>query len=187
MEAPVKIILTTSRNPTPTMRAFCNDLRRVMPKAVHVNRGKMSVDEIAEKALEHEADRVIIVDRWHGGPCKIRFLTIGESGLLSIPPIISIASIRLQREFGISRIKPALSLVVLHPTASKEVGRFADALSIFLNIPILSMKAASKTNATVMRIWLGKGNRIETTFMVEPHHVEIGPRSAVSRIEWVKR
>ena len=65
------ILLTTSRRPTGRMRAFCRDLANSIPDVVRVNRGKMSQDGVAEKAIELEANRVILVDRWHGGPGKI--------------------------------------------------------------------------------------------------------------------
>jgi len=70
MHAPNKILLTTSRNPTPKIRTFCNDITRVIPSIVRVNRGKMSMDEVAEKALEYGADQFVVVDRWQGGPAK---------------------------------------------------------------------------------------------------------------------
>jgi len=176
-----KILLTTSRNPTPTIRSFCNDLTRVIPNIVRVNRGKMSTDEVAEKALEHDADRVVIVDQWQGRPGSIKFFRIGESGLVSILPIIQVAGIRLQREFGISKVKHALSLV------SEPAGKLlsvAEAVSKFFNIPVLSMDEAIKTGPTLMCISPDKLNRIVITFFVEPNHVEVGPRIIVSSLEW---
>lgn len=176
-----KILLTTSRNPTPTIRSLCNDLTRVIPNIVRVNRGKMSTDEVAEKALEHDADRVVIVDRWQGGLGSIKFFRIGESGLVSIPPVMHVAGVRLQREFGVSKIKPALSLM------SEPLGkvlRVAEAISKFLGISILLMDEAAKVGSTLMSILLDKGGRIAITFMVEPNDVEVGPRIIVSSLEW---
>jgi rRNA maturation protein Rpf1 len=187
MGASNKIFVTTSRNSTPTMRTFCNDLRRMIPNTVRVNRGKMSLDEVAEKALEQEANRVIIIDGWRGGPGKIRFFKIGESGLFSISLIINIASIRLQREFCVSKIKPAFSLVLSCARALKELLMVADVFSNFFTIPILSMDAAAKTNTPVMRVGLAKDNKIEMTFMVEHQHVEVGPRIIVSNMELIER
>ncbi|MFQ5836261.1 MAG: Brix domain containing protein, partial [Candidatus Bathyarchaeia archaeon] len=92
-------LLTTSRRPTPRIRTFCRDLARSIPNVVRVNRGKLSLDGIAEKALEFNADRVVIVDRWKGGPGKIEFFKIGQEGLVPVPPIMYVASIKLQREF----------------------------------------------------------------------------------------
>jgi len=179
-----EVLLTTSRNPTPRMRTFCSDLARVIPSTVHVNRGKMSTDEVAEKALEQDADRVVIIDRWHGGPGKINFFRVGESGLVSIPPVIHIAGIRLHREFGVSKVKPALSLVLSEPNASEAVLRVADALSRFFGIPLRSVREAVRASPTLMCVSRDKFHRIAITFMVEPEHVEIGPRVSVSSVEW---
>jgi len=130
-----KILLTTSRNPTPRIRTFCQDLARVIPNVVRVNRGKMSNEEVAEKALENSADRVVIVDRWHGGPGKIKFFQIGESGLVSVSPIIHIAGIKLQRELGALKVKPSLSMILTASSSSGEVLRVVHALSKFFYFP----------------------------------------------------
>jgi len=179
-----KILLTTSRNPTPRIRTFCNDLARVIPSIVRVNRGKMSVDEVAEETLEHDADSVVIVDRWHGGPSSIKFFHLGESGLVLIPPIIHVADIRLRREFSVSKVKPARSLVLLASKNSEEVSRTAEAFSKFFSVPILSMEEAFKAGSTLLRLARDKANRIVITFMVEPNHVEVGPRITVSSVKW---
>ena len=57
------ILLTTSRRPTGAIRSLCRDFVNSIPDVVRVNRGKMSLDGIAEKAIEVEADRVVVVDR----------------------------------------------------------------------------------------------------------------------------
>jgi len=176
-----KILLTTSRNPTPRMRTFCNDLANVIPNLLRVNRGKMSTDEVAEKALELNADRVVIVDRWHGGPGSIKFFRVGESGLVSIPPIIHVAGIRLSREFGISRVKPATSLIA---QPSLKVLSVVEALSKFFGIPILPIDEVAKVSSTLMSILRDNGSRIVITFIVKPNHVEVGPRIMVSNVEW---
>jgi len=184
MASSTKVLLTTSRNPTPRIRTFCSDLARIMPGIVRVNRGKMSTDEVAEKALEHEADRVIIVDRWHGGPGKIKLFRIGESGLVSNSPTINIAGIKLQRELGVSKVKPTHSFVLSASQNQTEVLRLADAFSKFFNIPFLSLEEAVKEGPTLMHVVSDRANRISIIFMVEPKHVEVGPRVTVSNLEW---
>ena len=94
MNAPRKIMLTTSRNPTPRIRTFCKDLARVIPNILHVNRGKMSINQVAEKALDYNVNHVAIVERWQGSPDRIEFFSIDSSGLVPVPPILYIAGIR---------------------------------------------------------------------------------------------
>jgi len=182
MVSPPKILLTTSRNPTLGIRTFCNDLAHVLPSLLRVNRGKMSADEVAEKALEYDAERVVIVDRWHGGWGSIKFFQVDESGLVSVPPVIHIASMRLRREFGVSGVKPALSLAVSEQSA--KVLMAADALSRFFGIPLLSSNETIESGSTVMYVSVDMSNKIVITFMVVPNEVEVGPRIAVSRMEW---
>jgi len=179
-----KILLTTSRNPTPTIRAFINDLSRVLPNTIRVNRGKMSTDEVAEKGLEHKAERVLIVDRLHGSLGKIKFYQIGESGLVSVSPTIQIAGLRLQREFEVSKVKPAHSVVLSISERSEEMMKIGNAFSTFFGIPTVSMNEAVKIAPTLMYVSRDKTNRTVISFMAEPEHVEIGPRIVVLGVEW---
>jgi len=144
----------------------------------------MSIDEVAEKALEHDADQVVIVDRWHGGPCQIKFFRVGDSDLVSVPPIVHISNIKLQRELGVSKAKLASSLVLSASDTSEEMLKVAETFSEFFRIPMLSIDEAVRNSPTLMLFSRGKTKRIVITFMVEPKHVEVGPRIAVSNVEW---
>ncbi|WP_243666398.1 hypothetical protein [Vulcanisaeta sp. JCM 16159] len=48
------IALTSSRDAGIRMRQFLNELELVIPNAVKVNRGKLSIIEVASKALAWE-------------------------------------------------------------------------------------------------------------------------------------
>ncbi len=178
-----KILLTTSRNPTPRIRTFCSELARMIPGIVRVNRGKMSADEVAEKALECEADRTVIVDRRHGGPGDIKLFKIGETGLVSTPPMIHVAGIRLQRDFGSSGGRPA-GYVIAASDDQGESLKVADALSSFFNTPIKTMQRASEQPTTYIYVSRDKAGRLVVTFMLDHGH-EIGPRIVVSGLEWL--
>ena len=184
MDLPAKILLTTSRNPTPRIRTFCHDLAEVMPNVAYVNRGKMSKDEIAEKTLEHDADRAVIVDRWQGGPSILRLFKVGESGLVSTPPIIHVAGIKLQRDLGFSRIKPASSIIAAKHDRFDDSIRLGSALAGFFGISIIETEDMVKTGSTILSISPDKSGRIMMTFMQEPNHREVGPHILISRVEW---
>jgi len=184
MDPPSKILLTTSRDPTPRIRAFCHDLAEVMPNVAYVNRGKMSNDEVAEKALEQDADRVVIVDRWQGGPGVLRLFKVGESGLVSTPPVIRVAGMKLQRDLGASRVKPASSIIAAKHNKSDDSGRLGNALSDFFGISMLETKDMITTGSTVLSISSNKPGKIVMTFMKEPNHREVGPHILISRVEW---
>ena len=184
MDLPAKILLTTSRDPTPRIRAFCHDLAEAMPNVMYVNRGKMNNDEIAEKTLEHDATRVIVVDRWQGGPGVLRLFEVGESGLVSTPPVIHVASMKLRRDLGASRVKPASSIIAAkHDGFDDSVG-LGNALSGFFGISIIETKDVVKTGSTILSISPDKSGRIMMTFVKEPNHREVGPRVLILRVEW---
>jgi len=178
-----KILLTTSREPTAKIRTLCNDLARVIPNTVRVNRGKMSTDDVAEKALEIDAERVVVIDRRQGGPGTIKFFKVEESGLVSIPPVVHVRSITLSRELGVSGVKPAVSLVMQPTMTSKEISKLAGALSKFLDVPILLMGTSFENGCTIMTISCDETDRTVITFMSDPEH-EVGPRIVVSSLEW---
>jgi len=94
------VLLTTSRKPTKSIRTLCNDLSHTFPKAMRINRGKLSLEGIAEKALELAIERVVIVNRWKGGPGKIEFFEFRQDSLNAVPPIVCVHNIKFRREFG---------------------------------------------------------------------------------------
>ena len=181
------ILLTTSRRPTRRIRTLCQDFARCVPKVVRINRGKLNLDEIAERALEINADRVIVVDRWKGGPGKIKLFLTEPTGLSPVPPLMYVAGIRLQREFE-KETKPVRSLDVTTALGnSPEVMKIAEHLSNFLNVPMLSMNEAVSKYRASMRVSHNGSGRIQITFMLFPQMVEIGHRITISRVVWEAR
>jgi len=178
------ILLTTSRRPTRRIRTLCQDLARSIPNIVRINRGKLSLDGVAERALELNADRVIVVDRWKGGPGEIKLFRLEPAGLTPVPPLMYVAGIRLKREFE-TETKAVRSLAVTAaPENLPEIAKITENLSIFLNFPMSSIdEAASKYKAS-MHVSHNASGRIQITFMLLPQMVEIGPRITVSRVVW---
>ncbi|KPV63148.1 MAG: putative Brix domain-containing ribosomal biogenesis protein [Candidatus Bathyarchaeota archaeon BA1] len=179
------ILLTTSRRPTRRIRTLCHDLARSIPNVVRINRGKLSLDGLAEKALELDADRVIVVDRWRGGPGKIELFQTGSEGLIPLSPLIYVVGIRLQREFRGVKTKPIRPLAITTPyTEPSEVLRFAEALSHFLNVPMLSLDSVLPKYSASMHISSDAPHRIQVTFVLLPQTIEIGPRITISHVVW---
>jgi len=178
------ILLTTSRRPTNRIRTFCRDLARSIPSVVRVNRGKLNLDGIAEKALEFDADRVMVVDQWKGEPGKIGLFRAGPEGLAPVPPLICVTSVKLQREFG-AKVKPTRSLIITTtPEESHDVLKVADSLSSFLDVPRSSMDEAVSKYPVSMHVSSSALHRIQVTFMLLPETIEVGPRITVSSVVW---
>ena len=184
MDMPAKILLTTSRNPTPRIRAFCHDLAEVIPHVMYENRGKMNNDGIAEKALEHDATRVIVIDRWQGGPGILRFFKVDESGLFPTPPVIHVEDMKLQRDLGALRVKPAPSIAAATHDRFDDSARLSNALSGFFDISLLETKDMIKTGSTILSVSSSKSGRILMTIIREPDYREVGQRVLISRVEW---
>ena len=94
------VLLTTSRRPTATIRTLCRDLSYVLPNAVRINRGKLSLEGVAETALESDAVKVMLFDRWEKGFAKIEFFEVEQDGLKSVPLTVYLNSARFRRDFG---------------------------------------------------------------------------------------
>ncbi len=179
------ILLTTSRRPTKGIRALCKDLSHTLPDILRINRGKLSLEGLAAKALELGAEKVVIIDRWKGGPGKIELYHV-DSKLQPTPPLVYLRSVKLRREFQTMpkgrRIKTVA--VAASPKPSQEVIRLEKALSDFFGIPIISRGDEHGGYNAIMLIATNPAGEIVTTFRLLPENVEIGPRMRISHLIW---
>jgi len=167
------------------MRTFCRDLARSIPNIVRINRGKLSLTEVAEKALENDADKVVIVDRWKGGPGKIRLFEVSHEGLRAVPPLICVKGVRFQRTFEKAKVRSVRSLaLVLSGEKTDQISKIEDAFSDFFEIPILSMEEAVKSFQAAMVVSSDSMERMRISFLLLPERVEMGPRISVSHVIW---
>ena len=151
---------------------------------MRVNRGKMSLDGVAEKAIELEADRIVVVDRWHGGSGKVSLFSLSSTGLKLVSPLILISGIRLRRELQEGTRRVCSSVITVEPEASPELKRVAGRLSQYFNLPILSLDAAGKNRRASMHFSFDSSRRLQITFLLLQRMVEIGPRLTLSRLVW---
>lgn len=178
------MLLTTSRRPTGRIRTFCRDLAYSIPDAVRVNRGKMSLDGVAEKAIGVDADKVVLVDRWHGGPGKVSLFQLSSTGLEPVPPMMLIKSIRLRRELNEGRRGTRSSVITLEPKDSPELTRIAGHLSKYFGLPVLPLDDASNHHRASMHFSFDSSRRIQFTFMLLGRMIEIGPKVTLSKLVW---
>lgn len=143
----------------------------------------MSLDGIAERAMGMEADRAIVVDRWHGGPGKISLFQIAPTGLKPFPPLMLIAGVRLRREFKEGTRRSRASVITMEPEDSPELERIAGHLSQFLSLPVLPMDEAAENGAS-MHFSFDSSRRPQITFLLLSRRVEIGPRVTLSKLVW---
>lgn len=155
---------------------------------MRINRGKLSLDGVAEKALELDAEKVIIIGKWRGDLGKIRFFRIGEKGLNAIPPLICVKGVRLRRDFEekVSRErKMKFVAIVASERTSSGVKRLESVLSGFFSIPVFSLKEIyDRKIDAAMHISADALNRIVITFKLIPDLSEFGPQIRVSHLVW---
>lgn len=156
---------------------------------MRINRGKSSLNALAEKAFVCGAEKIIVSDRWKGGLGKIQLFELGNVGLVRVYPTLYVKKLKLHREFGHIRTKKVKSLVV---QASNQnpigVRRLAIALSNFLNVSKLPIKRALSGDAVIMSISLNPAQRMQITFLqTTPKKIEIGPQITISHLIWTPR
>ena len=178
------ILLTTSRRPTGRIRTFCRDLGNSIPNVVRINRGKRSLDGVAEKAIEVETDKIIVVDRWHGGPGRINLYRLGSSGLESVPPLMLIKGIRLRREFENIKKRGQSSAITFAPEDSVVLENIAGQLSQFFVLPVMSWDDASENYVAAMHLSFDRSRCLQLSFRRLQRMVEIGPRVTISKLIW---
>ncbi|MCW4016439.1 MAG: hypothetical protein NWF06_08725 [Candidatus Bathyarchaeota archaeon] len=144
----------------------------------------MSSDGVAEKAIELEADHVIIVDRWHGGPGKINLFVVSSTGLKPVSPLMLLSAICLRRELKEGTRRVCSSVVTVAPEASSNLGKVAGCLSQFLGLPLQSFDEAAENHRVSMHFSFDSKRRSQFTFLLLGRMVEIGPRVTLSKVIW---
>lgn len=182
------MLLTASRNPTRNLRTLCRDISYTFPNVARINRGKLSLEGIIEKAAESDAGRVAIVERWAQGTAKIELFEVRQSSLVGFPPIIYVRNVKFRRDFGgwVHKERRLESIAVASSSKKNfEVKRLENALSSFFEIPIISLEETvnSKQDA-VMQTSMDSSDRINITFRLVPKLLEIGPQIGVSHLVW---
>jgi rRNA maturation protein Rpf1 len=143
------------------------------------------MEGVAEKALEYDANRVLIIDRRHGGPGRIGFYQVSASGLVSVFPILHVAGIRLQREFGHVKLRSTrFEAIVVSSEGEEEIIKVANSLSSFFNVPAFLVNKKPYNYPLEMHISYNATRRIQITFIDTFRNVEVGPRITLSQVVW---
>ncbi|MGD8546109.1 MAG: hypothetical protein PVH12_08045 [Candidatus Bathyarchaeota archaeon] len=187
MDEKKTILLTTSRRPSVKNRVFCRDLSNIFPNMVRVNRGKHSLDGVAEKALELKTEKVIIVSSWRENIGKIELFEINQSGLKVIPPTIYSRDIDLRKDRRVTHIRRKIQSIAIMASKDSfsEINRFERALSQFLDIPIISFKQVDMDKLdAVVQVSHDYSKSLIVTFKLLPEFIEFGPKVKLSHLVW---
>ncbi|MFH1470131.1 MAG: hypothetical protein ABIF01_00120 [Candidatus Micrarchaeota archaeon] len=69
--------LTTSRKPSITSKRLCRTLSALLPRGIYENRGKKSIEEVADRARQLGKSRVLLLYERQGNPDKLQFMGVG--------------------------------------------------------------------------------------------------------------
>lgn len=178
------IILTTSLRPTRKIRSFCSDLQRVLPNVVRISRGKLALDRLAEKALGLKADGVVIVDRWRGGPSKISLYHVASKGLETFFPLLFLASIKLQLDYGQTYKPTGRVAASFSSDLSEEARQVAERISNFFRLPILDKNADLRRIDASLNFSSQLGYIVKASFTHPPLVREVGPSFTIKMVAW---
>jgi U3 small nucleolar ribonucleoprotein protein IMP4 len=93
----VKILITTSRRPSPRTRSLVKDLASILPNADRFTRGHYSMRDLAREALLRGANRIVVIAGRMGNPSLMRIYAVEEDSLRNIASLI-IKGVALSRE-----------------------------------------------------------------------------------------
>jgi len=151
------ILITSSRRPNPRLRTFCKDLAKVLPNAIKVNRGKMSIEEVAIKAYQLAIDHVVVVGKGRGGnPGRMIFLKIYEERYEILPLIIGIEGVVLIREIKDAHVPEKVTSTIIASNTNQLPELLSEALGLS-SIEVESIEDLQGAADTIM--WIEKSKQ----------------------------
>ncbi|MCJ7632204.1 hypothetical protein MUP77_07390 [Candidatus Bathyarchaeota archaeon] len=176
------LLITTSHRPTRRIRTLSHDLQRMLPDSIQINRGKFNFKGLVEDALLAGADRLLIIQRWKGGPGKME-LYILKPKVQHYFPIIYLNSAILQDELqGHASVRKGL-IAMVNEDASSESKLLSDALTTFLQVKRATIRQDLKGFPVSLTIYKADSG-IVVTFKKIASGIEMGPRLVIKNLVW---
>jgi len=176
------ILFTTCRRPTERIRSFVNELSHSIPKCRRLNRGKLSLEAVAERCFELKYNKALIMQRWMGEPGEIQLFEFRNSDLTRIPPLLYLAEIRLRREYGIAGRFQA-EAITIQSEASSELVRLAKSLSNFFELPLVTLPSRGSYRAA-LHVLQDSRWKARVVLGGPPSIREIGPSLTIKHLRW---
>ena len=166
-----RILITTSRRPSPRTRSLVKDLAALFPGSYRVTRGHMTLGELALEARSIGVERVLIIGERRGNPSILRFYEPRGSNLVNIVTLI-VKGVKLSREAGTRPPRGAHGIAIMYDD-SEEAMEVAEAL-------MRGLKARLKPSRSDVIVMLeGRSGEVLTQFQFRGRRV--GPVLRLSR------
>ncbi len=181
------ILITTSRDPSQRTRTFIRDLSHVIPRAVRVNRGKKSLDDLRVEALRHGLSRVLVVTERKGNPGGLRFYEVSVATITPTAAHVVLEGVTLRRElYGKKpeRVSRVLDLAVAYQEG-EEHSEYASALASGLGVEAVAANEERDLPDSDVVLWIRRLNsRPAASFYVTGARGsrEVGPRLFLRRV-----
>ena len=156
----MRLIVTTTRRANPRVRSLAKELALSLYSALRINRGKMSLPELAAVARSYGAVRVIIVCRGlYGNPGRLLFLDTSYEEVRFFPLILALSGVKLAREQGVKPTPPPSQTPVVPSPSIGENADFAQELAAALDLPYLEVESVGELSPFCHRAlvveWVG--------------------------------
>ena len=187
MAKPQRVLLTTSREPTQSIRTLCRELSLTLPNVIRINRGKLNFEGILEEALKLNAEKIVVVNRWKEGFAKIEFFEVKQEERKSFSPTVYVHSVRLRKDFEnqISKGRKTMSVAIaISSKETFELKAFENLISNLFNIPVLSIEEAINDYDAIMKFFVDLSDQVIVTFEILPEMIEVDPQMKLSYLVW---
>ncbi len=108
------LLITTSREPSRRTRSFVNDLTKVIPNSIKLNRGKATYEDIAAVARRYSSYGVLMILEKKGNPSALTYLVPRGTESLTRKYLVLMSSLKLLREIREHQIPYNMRKLVLN-------------------------------------------------------------------------
>jgi len=175
----VKVIITTSRRPSPRTRSLVKDLVSVIPGGIRITRGHYTMEELGVLAKSRGADRLVVIGERRGNPSLMRIYEIvpGETPRNIVTIVIRGLSLSWERRVGRRTRSPKVLYVKPHDDLSDE---FAEALMVGLKAKVLYQETLRGRESVIASIRKVSGDEALMEFF-EADGKPIGPKLRMAK------
>jgi rRNA maturation protein Rpf1 len=131
---------------------------------------------VYKKARELGSDHILIIDRWKGGPGRLRLHV--TPFIPDTPTILDLHGVRTQREIGRKTVVKRDLAVTVANNVSMQVRHFAYLFSQFLGVQLLDNPQFTSCEASAHFSSIRERD-LKIAFTMPPMKTEIGPTLTV--------
>jgi len=173
-----KIVVTTSRRPSPRTRSFVKDLVSVLPGALRVTRGHLTMDELGVLASSHGADRLVVVGERKGNPSIIRVYEVSPPTTPRNIVTFKIVGLSLARE--LRRGVPQETKFLYVDVEDEELLDFAEAFILAFHAK-LKYPGARTPRDSLIALITPLREAIALVEFSKPDGTKVGPKLKLAR------